>query len=99
MPAAAILDRINVAPAHPVPAPKPKRTLADLARIGRAAAGDGSRPLVAPRLIGLTPREAFRSLEGMDLRVRAQGFGVVASQEPLPGSAMRPGQEIRLSLR
>ena len=98
---AAIRDEITVTPAHSEPAPgaRPKRSLAELARLGRAGAGIGMRELAAPSLVGLSPREAFRSLEGMDLRVRAEGFGLVATQEHAAGALMRPGQEIRLRLK
>lgn len=51
-----------------------------------------------PNLAGVTAREALRSLKGLPLQVKLQGIGMVRSQEPAPGSVLKKGDAVSLSL-
>ncbi len=65
--------------------------------VDRGEAGDSHWML--PSFEGLTVREALRSLEGRDFEVELQGLGfVVRNQVPAPGSVVREGSPIRLTL-
>lgn len=53
----------------------------------------------APDLEGMSVREAARRCAALGLRVQMQGVGVVASQDPPAGSAVEPGDLLRLQFR
>ncbi|MDH7497340.1 MAG: stage V sporulation protein D [Syntrophomonadaceae bacterium] len=51
-----------------------------------------------PDLAGKSLREAAETLERFGLRLQAQGYGIVRSQRPAPGSSTRPGATVQLTL-
>jgi membrane peptidoglycan carboxypeptidase len=51
-----------------------------------------------PSLVGLTPREALRVMEGKPIEPRLTGFGLVRSQFPAAGSLINEGQTLSLQL-
>lgn len=51
-----------------------------------------------PSLVGLTPREALRVMEGKPIEPRLTGFGLVRSQFPTAGSLINEGQTLSLQL-
>ena len=55
-------------------------------------------PGTVPDLHGMSAREAVRKLVKLGLLVRLSGDGVVADQEPPPGSPLEPGGVCRLQL-
>ena len=61
------------------------------------AAGSGETG-VLPDLRGLGAREAMRVLARLGLTARVQGAGVVADQDPAPGSPLDPGTTATLFL-
>jgi cell division protein FtsI (penicillin-binding protein 3) len=69
------------------------------------SAGDARVSLVAdgppgtvPDLRGLSAREAIRTLAKLGMNAHASGDGVVASQQPDPGSPLEPGSVCQLVL-
>ena len=51
-----------------------------------------------PDLRGLTMRKALALLEGERVRLRVAGNGIVTSQQPNPGSALKEGSEVFITL-
>jgi beta-lactam-binding protein with PASTA domain len=51
-----------------------------------------------PNLIGMSAREAMRTLGKLGLSARLEGDGVVVAQEPAPGQPVEPGDVSRLVL-
>ena len=49
-----------------------------------------------PDLRRLPLRSGLRALQGLPFRIRVQGSGRIASQDPAPGDDLRTGQELRL---
>ena len=68
--------------------------------------GSGPAPVAVPNLVGLTPEEAQRYLEGADLLmgdrteaspVRARGSHIIVDQWPAPGTPMEPGSAANIT--
>ncbi len=55
--------------------------------------------LQAPDLEGMSVREAARRCAALGLRVQMQGAGVAVSQDPPAGSAVEPGDLVRVQFR
>lgn len=53
---------------------------------------------VLPSLVGLSPREAARRLEGHDFQFEVVGMGIVSTQSPPAGKTVAEGDRIRLIL-
>jgi hypothetical protein len=53
---------------------------------------------IMPSLVGLTPRESIRVLQGHLLHLEVQGTGIVSSQVPESGKTIAEGGTIRLIL-
>lgn len=61
--------------------------------------GGAGRPgWIIPSLMGLSPREAARKLEGHDFALEVVGMGVVSSQSPHAGKTVAEGGTVRLIL-
>jgi cell division protein FtsI (penicillin-binding protein 3) len=59
---------------------------------------DGSATWKMPSLVGLTPREAIRVLQGHKFRLQVHGVGVIQSQAPEQGKVIADGSLVRLTL-
>lgn len=77
------------APRSPQPAAQPAPQPAT-----RAPASPGG----VPDLTGMTVREAMRALNPHGIEAAVEGSGVVVTQDPPAGSALRPGQTVRIRL-
>jgi cell division protein FtsI (penicillin-binding protein 3) len=51
-----------------------------------------------PNLSGVTAREALQSLKGLPVQLKVNGVGMVRSQDPAPGSPLKKGDAVSLSL-
>jgi cell division protein FtsI (penicillin-binding protein 3) len=52
-----------------------------------------------PDLTGRSMRDVLAGLQGAGLQLQIEGTGVLASQEPLPGRILAPGELVSLSFR
>ncbi len=82
------------ASAPDVPVPQPVRMPAVLSRVAGPVGGRG----LMPDLRGLSAREALRALAELGLGVRLLGDGLVADQEPAPGTPLDRGGSATLHL-
>ena len=54
---------------------------------------------LVPNCIGMTARDAVEMLQSQGYRCRMQGYGKVSSQQPSPGSKIRKGGTVILTLK
>jgi cell division protein FtsI (penicillin-binding protein 3) len=110
----AVANRYNFPRTVPAPAPTLAKRgttsspVADEIALPRAAAArpavsvgkdeDGKSIWMMPNLAGVTAREALQSLKGLPLQIKLQGIGMVRAQEPAPGSVLKKGDAVSLSL-
>ena len=88
------MDKLRMPAAHPEPVALQQD--AELHWEGKSP--DGTLLWQMPGLGGLTPREAFRALQGHRFQVEVHGVGVVRSQIPPEGKVIADGGLIRLNL-
>ena len=61
-------------------------------------ASDGTLLWKMPNLLGLTPREALRVLQGRHFQLEVHGAGMIQTQVPEAGKSIADGSKIRLNL-
>ena len=83
-------DTLQVSAAHPASQ--------DLSLRWQGKTPDGTLLWEMPVLTGLTPREAFRLLQGHRFQLEVHGVGVIRNQSPGEGKAIADGGLVRLTL-
>ncbi len=93
---AARTDRLTLTQSKPVP-PTLSAAVLDLKAEGTNSTGETMWSM--PTLVGLTPREALRVLQGHRFQVEVHGIGVIQAQHPEEGKPLMEGERIKLTLK